>query len=123
MGKHVLVCGAGSIGRRHIANLLRLGAEVSVWRARSELLDDIACDLPVQVCADLPNAIAEADAVVVATATDQHVAIAAKALKAGRDLIIEKPLSHDWTGVDSLRCLAEGRIVEVGCQFRAHPQI
>src|SRR3989338_3546579 len=89
MGKRVLVCGAGSIGRRHIANLLRLGAEVSVWRARSELLDEIARDFPVQVCTDLPNAIAEAEAVVVATATDQHVAIAANALKVF--LMIRRP--------------------------------
>jgi predicted dehydrogenase len=123
MAKHVLVCGAGSIGRRHIANLLRLGAEVSVWRARSELLVDIARDFPVQVCTELPSAIAKADAVVVATATDQHVAIAAETLKAGRALFIEKPVSHDWVGVDDLRSLAEGRIVEVGCQFRAHPNL
>ncbi len=123
MGKHVLVCGAGSIGRRHIANLLRLGAEVSVWRARGDLLAEIAHDFPVQTCTDLPNAIAGAEAVVVATATDQHVAIAAEALKAGRALFIEKPLSHDWTGVDSLRRLAEGAVVEVGCQFRAHPNL
>jgi predicted dehydrogenase len=123
MAKQVLVCGAGSIGRRHIANLLRLGAEVYVWRARRELLDDIARDFPVKVCTDLPNAIADVDAVVVATATDQHVAIAAETLKARRALFIEKPISHDWVGVDDLRSLAEGRIVEVGCQFRAHPNL
>ena len=123
MSKHVLVCGAGSIGRRHIANLLRLGAKVSVWRARPELLDDIARDFPVQVCTDLTNAIAEADAVVVATATDQHVAIATETLKARRAVFIEKPISNDWIGVNDLRSLAEGRIVEVGCQFRTHPNL
>lgn len=123
MGKRVLVCGAGSIGRRHIANLLRLGAEVSVWRARSELLAEIAREFPVQVSTDLPNAIAGAEAVVVATATDQHVAIATVALEAGRALFIEKPLSHDWAGVDNLCRLAKGKVVEVGCQFRAHPNL
>ncbi len=123
MSKRVLVCGAGSIGRRHIANLLRLGAEVSVWRARSDLLAEIAHDFPVQTCVDLPKAITEAEAVVVATATDQHVAIATEVLKAGRALFIEKPLSHDWAGIDSLRHLAEGAVVEVGCQFRAHPNL
>lgn len=123
MGKRVLVCGAGSIGRRHIANLLRLGAEVSVWRVRSELLDEITREFPVQVYADLPDAIAEAEAVVVAAATDLHVSIAAEVLKAGRALFIEKPLSHDWIGVEDLRCLVNGVIVEVGCQFRAHPNL
>lgn len=121
--KRILVCGAGSIGRRHIANLLRLGAEVSVWRVRSDLLLDIAHDFPVRTCADLSEAIAEAEAVVVATATDQHVTIATEVLKAGRALFVEKPLSHDWAGIDSLRHFAAGQVVEVGCQFRAHPNL
>jgi len=123
MAKHVLVCGAGSIGKRHIANLLRLGAKVSVWRARNDLLIDISHDFPVQTCVDLLEGIADAEAVVVATATDQHVQIAKEVLKAGRALFIEKPLSHDWAGIDSLRRLAEGAVVEVGCQFRAHPNL
>lgn len=84
---------------------------------------EIAHDFPVQTYADLPKAISEADAVVVATATDQHVAIATEVLKFGRALFIEKPLSHDWAGIDSLRKLAEGAVVEVGCQFRAHPNL
>lgn len=123
MGKRVLVCGAGSIGRRHIANLLGLGAEVSVWRARGDILAEIAHEFPVKTFASLPNAIAGAEAVVVATATDQHVAIAAEALKTGRALFIEKPLSHDWTGIDNLHRLAKNAIVEVGCQFRTHPNL
>jgi predicted dehydrogenase len=123
MTKRVLVCGAGSIGRRHITNLLQLGAEVSVWRARSELLAEISRDFPVQVHTDLPNAITEAEAVVVATATDQHVAIATATLKAGRALFIEKPLSHDWDGIDDLSLLAKDKIVEVGFQLRAHPNL
>lgn len=123
MGKRVLVCGAGSIGRRHIANLLKLGADVSVWRSRGELLTEIAHDFPVHTCTDLARIITEVEAVVVATATDQHVAIAEEVLKAGRALFIEKPLSHDWAGIEKLRRLAEGTVVEVGCQFRAHPNL
>ena len=123
MTKRVLVCGAGSIGRRHIANLLQLGAEVSVWRARSEMIAEITRDFPVQVCTDLPNAITAAEAVVVATATDQHVAIATATLKAERALFIEKPLSNDWVGIDNLSHLAKDKIVEVGFQFRAHPNL
>lgn len=123
MSKRVLVCGAGSIGRRHIANLLQLGAEVSVWRARSELLSEITHDFPVQPCTDLAKGIAEAEAVVVATATDEHIEIASETLKAGRALFIEKPLSHNWEGIDDLSRLATGKIIEVGFQFRAHPNI
>ncbi len=123
VGKRVLVCGGGSIGRRHIANLLRLGAEVSVWRARSELLAEITHDFPVKVCADLQSAIEKAEAVVVAVATDQHVGVASEVLKARRALFIEKPIANNWTGVEDLRLITNGLIVEVGCQFRAHPNL
>lgn len=123
MGKRVLVCGAGSIGKRHITNLLKLGADVSVWRSRHAMLADISEQFPVRTYAELPVAIAEAEAVVVATATDQHMSIAQKALESGRALFIEKPLSHNWTGIDNLRQLAKNAIVEIGCQFRAHPNL
>jgi predicted dehydrogenase len=121
--KSVLVCGAGSIGRRHIGNLLQLGAEVLVWRTRAHLLSEIARDFPVRTYTDLSVAIAKADAVVVATATDQHVVFATEVLKADRALFIEKPLSHDWSGIENLRQLTTGKLVEVGCQFRAHPNL
>ncbi len=123
MGKRVLVCGTGSIGRRHIENLVQLGADVLVWRARSELLVEITRDYPVQACTDLDSGIATVEAVVVATATDEHVAIATATLKAGRALFIEKPLSHDWEGIDNLSHLAKGKVVEVGFQFRTHPNL
>lgn len=122
-GKRVLVCGAGSIGRRHIVNLVQLGAEVSVWRARSEFLDDITRDFPVKAFIDLSEAIEVVDGVVVATATDRHVSIATEALKAGRALFIEKPISHDSVGIDELTRLSNGRVVEVGCQLRTHPNL
>jgi predicted dehydrogenase len=119
----VLVCGGGSIGRRHIANLAALGAEVSVWRARAHLVDALAAELGARAYTDVDAAIAEADAVVVATATDQHVPLALKTLERGRALFIEKPLSHDRTGIDELQRFARGRVVEVGCQYRAHPNL
>ena len=123
MGKRVLVCGAGSIGRRHIANLLQLGAEVTVWRSRTELLAEIERDFQVHTCNDLMKGIDAAEAVVVATATDEHVSIALATLEAGRALFIEKPLSNNWTGIDKLSFHAKGKVVEVGFQFRAHPNI
>lgn len=122
-GKRVLVCGAGSIGRRHISNLLLLGVDVSVWRARSELLADLAKDFPVRICNELSIAIENVDGVVVATSTDNHLAIAEQTLNSGKALYIEKPLSHDWVGVDELGNLAKGKVIEIGCQFRSHPNL
>ena len=121
--KRVLVCGAGSIGRRHIANLLKLGADVSVWRAREDLLAELSQEFPVKTFAKLTTAIAQAEAVVVATATDEHVIIAKEVLEARRALFIEKPISNNWEGIDTLRYLVRDAVVEIGCQFRAHPNL
>jgi len=123
MAKHVLVCGAGSIGKRHIANLLQLGAKVSVWRSQNHLLRTIGDEFDVEVNEDLDNAIDKADAVVIATATDNHIPLAIKVLQAGKALFIEKPLSHNWTGIEDLQRLAFGKIVEVDCQFRTHQNL
>ena len=62
------------------------------------------------------------EAEVVATATDAHVAIATAALKAGRVLIIEKPLSHDWVSIDNLSRLVKGTLLKLDFRLE-HIQI
>ncbi len=121
--KRILVCGAGSIGQRHIQNLIQLGAEVSVWRARAELLNDLSSKFLVKTYTNLNEAIQESDGVVVATSTDQHLEIALKALKFGSALFIEKPISNSWDGIEDLIAIAKGKVIEVGFQFRAHPNL
>lgn len=123
-GCHVLVCGAGSAGRRHAANLRRLGARVTMWRERPELLSDLRADLgDIETVGDLEQGVRLADAVVVATATDRHMPICLAAARTGRAIYVEKPLSHTLDGIGSLRALAGARplVVEVGCQLRMHP--
>jgi len=117
----VLVCGAGSIGTRHISNLLNLGVDVSVWRKQKDLLDKITHDYPVHPCNELEKGIIAANAVVISTATDNHMSIATEALQAGRALFIEKPISNSWSGVENLLEIGKDITVEIGCQLRAHP--
>ncbi|MFO7483829.1 Gfo/Idh/MocA family protein [Oceanibaculum nanhaiense] len=119
----ILVCGGGAIGRRHIGNLLQLGAPVIGWRARAEKTEEMAREFGIPTMLDLDEAIEAASAVVVATATDRHMEPALKALRAGKPLFLEKPVSHDRAGVDELAALAQGKMVEVGCQLRAHPSL
>jgi predicted dehydrogenase len=123
--QHVVVCGAGSIGTRHIRNLLELGASVSAWRSRAERAPELASALGIRVHTDLDDAIASADAVVVATATNHHMQIAMAAAQAGKALFIEKPLSHDLQGVPELEHVVaqRGLAVEIGCQLRLHPSL
>lgn len=121
----VLVCGAGSIGRRHVQNLRHLGARVLLWRERSEMLESTAREWGVEPIADLVHGISLADAVVVATATDRHMPVALAASAAGKALFIEKPLSHSWEHVVELRDQIDDNktVVEMGCFLRAHPNL
>lgn len=122
-GAPLLVCGGGSIGRRHIGNLLQLGTPVIGWRARAEKTEEMARDFGIPTMLDLDEAIEAAHAVVVATATDRHMEPALKALRAGKPVFLEKPVSHSRKGIAELAALAEGKVVEVGCQLRAHPSL
>jgi predicted dehydrogenase len=121
----ILVCGAGPIGRRHIANLRALDATVTVWRERKELAEQLSAELRMPVETDLSQAIGDADGVVVATSTDRHVSVALAAANAGRALFIEPPLAPGRDGLEPLldTCAALGLVVEIGCQRRLHPTL
>lgn len=123
----VLVVGAGSIGKRHIRNLLGLGAEVAVFRYRPTA-DACADPLPPEVTLieKLDHAlVAPWDAVVIANSTDQHVPIALSAARNGNHLFIEKPLSNSLRGVNELLRLSAERhlVVEAGFMLRFHPNL
>lgn len=121
----ILVCGAGPVGRRHIANLRNLDATVTVWRERPELAEELSAELRLPVETDLSRAIGDADGVIIATATDRHVAVALAAANAGRALFIEPPLAPGREGLDPLldTCMALGLVVEIGCHRRLHPTL
>lgn len=121
----ILVCGAGSIGRRHIANLQASGAAVHCWRERGDLADVLAAETGAVVHRELGAGLAAVDAVVVATATDRHLPVAMAAVRAGRHLFLEKPVAHVRDGVAELdaACRTAGLVVEIGCPFRAHPTL
>lgn len=119
----VLVVGTGSIGRRHIGNLLELGVEVQAFshRGASQALDAL-----VSRVADLDAALqGDIDAVVVANRTDQHMDVALKAARSGKHLFLEKPLAASLTGVDELQSLVRQHslVVEAGFMLRAHPNL
>ena len=126
MIKHkVLIVGTGSVGRRHIENLLRLGTEVLTYSYRREPRSDPWRD-KVRVFDSLDAAFSAApDAVVVANRTDQHLDVALRGARDGRALFIEKPLSHSLQGVDELLRESEMRslVVESGFMLRLHPNL
>ena len=121
----VLICGLGSIGRRHLRNLRALGVEdiVLVRTGKSTLPDEELKGMPVE--ADIETALKrhKPQAVIVSNPTALHLDVAIPAARAGCHLLIEKPVSHSLAGLEELRSAvrAGGGKVLIGFQFRFHP--
>jgi predicted dehydrogenase len=119
-----LIAGFGSVGRRHMRNLIALGQkDIVLYRSgRSTLPLDELADLPVEM--DLMEALAHRpDAVIIANPSAYHLDVAIAAAQAGCHLFLEKPISHNLERLDELKAALQqgGGKVLVGFQFRFHP--
>ncbi len=119
-----LIAGFGSIGRRHMRNLLALGqTDIVLLRSgRSTLPTDEIAGVPMET--DLQAALAhKPDAVIVANPTALHMDVAIPAAEAGCSLFLEKPVTDTLERVDELRAALKrgGARALVGFQFRFHP--
>lgn len=120
-----LIAGLGSIGRRHMRNLIALGEkDIVLLRSRKATLpDDELAGYPVET--DLREALKKhkPDAVIVANPTSLHLETAIPAAEAGCHILLEKPISHSTEGLDQLETAVQksGSKVLVAFQFRFHP--
>lgn len=119
-----LIAGLGSIGRRHLRNLISLGErDFVLYRThQSTLPDEDLQDFPVET--DLQAALdREPDAVIVANPTSLHLQVAQPAAERGIHIFLEKPVAHSLEGIHTLQeTVARQRVkVLVGFQFRFHP--
>jgi predicted dehydrogenase len=123
--RRFLVVGCGSIGQRHIKNLIALGADhVIAFDSRSARREEVAANLEVVTVDALEAAWAmRPEVCVIAAPSSLHIPLAWEAARRGCHLFIEKPLSHTWDGVqDLLDCVQEhGLTTLVGCNLRFHP--
>ena len=120
----LLIAGLGSIGRRHLRNLLTLGErDILLYRThQSTLPEDELSGFPVEI--DLQAALAhKPDAVIVSNPTALHLDVAILAAEEGCHLFLEKPVSHTVEGIDQLKAVVQHNQVKafVGFQFRFHP--
>lgn len=126
--KSALVAGAGSIGRRHLANLQKLGVtQLAACDPSPERLAYVASEFHAEGFSTLDAALEKfrPDVFLVCTPPVDHVALALKALRAGAHVFIEKPLSDRLDGLVELAEEAARRIavVQVGYNLRFHPPI
>ena len=120
----VAVIGCGSIGRRHIANLLTLGCDVGVHDVSLGAVHRVMREHSVSVIADLFGGLASYDAVVIAPPAEAHLLWVEQAIRAGKPFFVEKPLGTleqlpEWRELASRRDLP---VNQVGYMLRFHRQ-
>jgi predicted dehydrogenase len=121
-----LIAGLGSIGRRHLRNLVGLGQrDILLYRTgKSTLPEDELIGFESET--DLRAALERRpQAVIVSNPTALHLDVAIPAAQAGCHILLEKPVSHSLDRVDVLRRAVSdgGGQLLVGFHFRQHPSL
>ena len=126
MISHLLICGLGSIGRRHLSNFLQLGvSRIDCFSSGKSTIKD-----PVytngSIYSSLTSALAQKpQAAVICNPTALHLPVAQQCVESNLHLLIEKPLSNTLDGVYHLQdlSLSLDRRVAVGFNMRFYPLI
>lgn len=119
------IIGCGSIGKRHIGNLLALQAgEVIGCDPQAERRRELEARFGL-ACADSLEAVWEhrPSVAFVTVPTSLHLEVALQAAEHGCHLFIEKPLADRLEGTDRLLATIRDRglVSLVGCNLRFHP--
>jgi UDP-2-acetamido-3-amino-2,3-dideoxy-glucuronate N-acetyltransferase len=120
--------GAGYWGRNLIRNFDDLGALVWICDVRPQTLEEVATKYPRAGHTQRVEDLLRDDSVtgiVVATPAETHAGLVRRALEAGKDVLVEKPLCLDVAEGKDLVALAEktGRILMVGHLLWYHPAV
>ena len=122
-----LVIGCGSIGKRHIGNLLNLGMLGAIaFDNQAQRREEVEKQFGISALSSLKEAWQhQPEAAVIAVPTGLHIPLALEAAEHGCHLFIEKPLSHDMENIDKLLQTVRDKnlFTLVGCNMRFHPGI
>ena len=121
----ILIVGYGSIGKRHLENiLLQKNIKIIVCTKRNDLgkLEKkgiIIVNTITDALLHKPNI------AFITNETSYHVKTAIKLAENGIHLFIEKPLSHSMQDIKKLKKIVNDNkiIVQIGCDHRFHPCI
>jgi predicted dehydrogenase len=123
----VAVIGLNGRGKSHLASLAKINGVrlVAICDADTAVLERTKKDLDasVRTYVDLRELLAatDIDAVTIATPNHLHSLQAVWACQAGKDVYVEKPVSHNvWEGRQLVAAAAKyGRVVQAGTQIRS----
>ena len=120
--KKILVVGYGSIGKRHVENLLSISnLEIIVCTKRNDINK---LKKHIKVYHTINQSLKEKpDIGIIANETSLHIPTAIKLAKEGLDLFLEKPLSNSLKDVEKLHAIVKKKklITQMGCNLRFHP--
>ncbi len=119
-----LIIGGGSIGRRHLENLLGLSHTAYVVEPARQRANEIEERYGVRAFHNLEEALkGRYDAALVCNPTIYHARTALLLAEAKTHLFIEKPVSHDLKKIDCLLNLVKKNRLRalVGYNFKFHP--
>jgi predicted dehydrogenase len=103
---HLMVVGAGSVGKRHLRNFAKLGCALSAFDPREDRLDEAAKETPlVNRFTDFKDVLAackDLSGVVICSPPSFHVAQCVHFLERSVPVLLEKPVSPDAASAQKL---------------------
>lgn len=125
--RHILIIGAGSVGRRHARNLDRLGATIACFDPRVDRREQARKELKcLEVFDELDRALSASYAgAVIASPPSFHVDQAIGCLERGIPVLLEKPVARDLESALRLRAAASRYLVPIllGYTYRWWPPL
>ena len=121
----IAVIGAGRMGALRTEDLVKVGADITVFNRNLEGSKTLASKFKCRYedMAQFKNG--DFDGYVVATATDSHIGLLADLIPLGKPILCEKPISLTVEETDSViaDCKKFGTQIQVGFQRRFDPPI
>ena len=122
----ILIVGCGSMGTRHAHNLVKLGTKVSVCDVDVDRLNKLATTLGLtNLFADYEEAISSnVDAVIIATPSNLHFKQGMMAIKHGKHVLMEKPMTEYLGEAIELQAAVEksGLVFMMAHTYRFRPE-
>lgn len=124
LDKTILICGLGSIGKRHLRNLISLGFKKFVfYRQRKHPLEMDLVNIQFESTTNLKEAISKSDIAFICNPTSLHVKTAIECAKGKLDVYMEKPIASNLAQLNQLKQAIDENNISfmMGYMLRFHP--